>query len=840
VPPANQRVLRAQFLAVQALHQAGRLGEAEAGYRAILGLDPRHADALHLLGLVALQRGHAEQCVRLIEQALAIRPRYPEALANLGHGYAELGQPAEALACFEKALVLRPDMAEAHDSRGTALQDLGRFVEALASHDRAAALRPNDPGAFNNRGNTLRALQRNDEALVSYDRAVSLDPDFVEALCNRATLLHAMERREEALGAFDAILARHPDHAPAYEGRGNVLRDLRRPDAAVASFARAIALARHRAEAHDGLGNALQDLGRYQEALESHAQAIALRPGVAEPHNNHGTALYRLQQFDGALKSLAQAIALRPDYAEAYYNRGNTLGAIYRMEAALADYAQALCLRPDYADAWRAQGLTQVLARQDRLALESFRRALTLRPDMDWLAGDIAFAARRICDWTSDAPDVADLEERIRRGERAAVPFVATALSGSRAVLRRAAEIFSSAMVPPDNRLGPIGQPQRRDKIRIAYVSADFRDHPTMHLMAGVFEHHDRSSFELTALSLGPDTGDAMLGRVRRTFDRFLDARLMPDAGIAEQARNLGVDIAIDLLGYVGGHRTGIFAARAAPVQAQYLGFPGTMGCPFIDYIIADPVILPPGAETDYSEAVIRLPDSYQANDRTRPIDAGTLTRRTAGLPDDGFVFCCFNSNYKITPSRFDGWMRILSGVPGSVLWLFADSPDAADNLRAEAEHRDISADRLIFASRQPLGQHLARQRLADLFLDTLPYNAHTTASDALWAGLPVLTQVGDSFAGRVAASLLHAVGLPELITTSDAEYEALAVTLATTPGRLQTLRNRIAENRLNTPLFDTERFTRRLETAFRRMHERAVAGLPPAPLDLARFPDPP
>ena len=352
--------------------------------------------------------------------------------------------------------------------------------------------------------------------------------------------------------------------------------------------------------------------------------------------------------------------------------------------------------------------------------------------------------------------------------------------------------------------------------------------------MAGLFEQHDRARFEVVGFSFGPDKKEAMRDRVAASFDRFIDVRDRSDRDVALLARNLDIDIAVDLKGFTTDSRWKIFAHRAAPLQVNYLGYPGTMGADYMDYIIADRVLIPDDSGKYYSENIIYLPHSYQANDRKRPIAERLFTRQELRLPDSGFVYCCFNNNYKITPAIFDGWMRILGQVRDSVLWLLADNPWAERNLRREAAARGVAAERLVFAGRLPAAEHLARQRAADLFLDTLPYNAHTTASDALWAGLPVLTRAGTSFPSRVAASLLTAIDLPELITTTPEDYERRAIELARNPEQLSAIRARLARNRLTTPLFDTGLFARHIETAYVQMYERYQAGLAPAPIHVA------
>ena len=594
-------------------------------------------------------------------------------------------------------------------------------------------------------------------------------------------------------------------------------------------------------QAHNNIGNTLQDLHRHEEALSSHAKAIALRPAFAEAHNNLGNALQALQRTQEALLSYAAATALKPDYAQAHYNTGNALASTQRMTAALSAYDRAVALQPDEANTWRARGLALYALKRYRDALASYRRAHALAPGTDWLLGDLLAAKRQICDWTADEPLLASIRQRICQGHKAAAPFILASTVNAASLQRKAAEIFAASLYPARHAPSAVPAPANPAKIHLAYISADFRDHAMMHVMIDLFACHDRSRFEVTALSLGPDTQDEWRQRAESAFDRFVDVSTSTDTQVVQLARDLRIDIAIDLMGYTQGHRTGLFSRRIAPLQVVYLGYPGTMGTDTIDYIIADRILIPDGADSHYSEKIVRLPDTYQVNTR-RPIPDANTSRSDQGLPPTGFVFCCFNNNHKITPQVFASWMRILQRVPGSVLWLYEENPDAAVNLRQAAQAADVAPGRLIFGSQQPLDAHLARHRLADLALDTMPYNGHATTSHALWTGMPVLTCINETFAGRVAASLLTAIGLPDLITPTLTAYEDRAVELATHPDRLHALKARLHANRLTTPLFNTARFTRHLEAAYRTMHARAQTGLPPAaitvPACLARSPD--
>ncbi len=511
------------------------------------------------------------------------------------------------------------------------------------------------------------------------------------------------------------------------------------------------------------------------------------------------------------------------------------LQELKRFEEALDSYARALKIKPDYAEAHNNRGVTLQELKRFEEALDSYERALKIQSNGDWLYGTWLHAKMQLCNWSNFESRIADLAARIQQAEKTTPPFSVLALIDGLTLQRQAAETWVREKYPSSRILPPLSKRRRGEKIRIGYYSADYHGHATAYLIAELFERHDKQRFELLAFSYGVDERDDMRKRLAAAFAQFLDVRTKSDIEVARISRELGVDIAVDLKGFTQDARTGIFSCRAAPIQVNYLGYPGTMGAPYIDYIIADPMLIPQESRQQYSERVVYLPHSYQANDSKRQIADKEFARAELGLPSTGFVFCCFNNNYKITPDTFDGWMRILKQVEGSVLWLLVDNETAAENLRREARARDVDAGRLIFAARMALPEHLARHRAADLFIDTLPCNAHTTASDALWAGLPVLTRMGESFAARVAASLLYAIGLPELVTTTQEQYESTAIELASDPGRLAEFKDRLHRNRLTMPLFDIEQFTRHVENAYTQMYERYQADLSPEHIYVAR-----
>lgn len=636
-----------------------------------------------------------------------------------------------------------------------------------------------------------------------------------------------------ALELIDRAIQSNPDYAEAHNNRGSVLHALQQYPAAVASYDQAILLKPDYAEAYCNRGNSLHALCRYQEALESCDRAIALNPDYAEAHYNRGKALHGLERYQPALESYDHAIRLNPRHAEAYNNRGGSLQALLQYEAALESFNQAILLKPDYADAFCNRGNARMTLKQYPAGLEDFDQATLLNPDREYLHGMRLFLKRVLCQWDDAEDNLRQIEAAIHRGEKAALPFAVLAVSGSPAAQKHAAEIYVRDKHPPCS-TAPIPPRPRPDRIRIGYFSADYYNHAISNLIVDTLERHDRSRFEILGFSFGPDKIDEMSKRVSAAMDRFVDVRSMPDGDVVQLSRELEVDIAVDLTGFTKNHRTGIFAGRAAPIQVNYLGYPGTMGAAYIDYLLADPTLIPEASRRHYSEKIVYLPDSYQANSQ-RPVSAKPCARQDEGLPETAFVYCCFNNTYKITPTVFDTWMRILSRVEGSVLWLLQENPWAVANLQKEAARRGISPQRIVFARRQPAACHLARQQLADLFLDTSPYNAHTTASDALWAGLPVLTRPGETFASRVAASLLRAVGLPELITATEPELEELAVTLAHDAEHYRALRHRLQQNLLRAPLFDSQSFTHSLEAAYIAMFERHHAGLPPDHIQIAR-----
>jgi predicted O-linked N-acetylglucosamine transferase (SPINDLY family) len=808
-------------------HRAGRLAQAETLYRQILQIAPGHVDALYLLSVLSCQAGQYAFAVELADKAILGNPNIAELHASRGIALCGLKRYREARESFDHAILHKPDFAEAYSNRGSALNELRQYRAALEDFDKAIQLNPNYAEAYSNRGNALTGLEQHQAALESFDKAIRLRPDFAEAHCNRGNALYALRQYREAVASFDQAIRLKPDYIEAYSNRGSTLNELQQFQAALGDFDRAIQLQPNYAEAHSNRANALHGLRQYPAAIASCDRALEINPNLAETWNNRGNPYQALQQYREAEQDFNRCIRLKPEFADAWNNLGTVLYDMQQYQAALEALDRAILLKPALAQAYSNRGNVLQYLQQYPLALENFTQAMRLDPDCDYVGGMRLHMKRFLCDWENLDEESRQLEARLDRNEKAAIPFPTLAIGNFPAVQKKAAEIYVRDRYPVPANAAPVPRRPQRDKIRIGYYSADFREHAVCYLMIDLFERHDRGKFEIVGFSFGPNLNDEMTGRVSAAMDRFVDIRSLSDREVVDLSRNLEVDIAVDLTGLTEHNRAGIFAARAAPIQVNYLGYPGTMGADTIDYLIADATLVPQASQPHYTEKIVYLPDSFQANSR-HPISQKQSTRSQQGLPEQGFIFCCFNNSYKISPSTFAVWMRVLQRVEGSVLWLLGGNPLTEANLRKQAAQRGIAPERLVFAQRLPLAEHLGRQRLADLFLDTLPFNAGATASPALWAGLPVLTCMGETFAGRMGASLLRAIDLPELITTNQQDYEALAIELALNPERLRQLREGLERNRLTTPLFDTARFTRNLEAAYSAMLQRYHAGLPP------------
>ncbi len=792
---SNTGVVNRDFQRGLAALQARDLGNAARLFEAVLRAERKHVGALNLMGVVLTQLGRFTEAETYFLRTLRFHPASNVTLHNYGVALRALNRPADALQRFTEALKLNPSAPETWNHRGEVLHDLNRHEEAIADFDKAVALNPRFAEAFQNKGKSLLSLGRGDAALAAFERALAVNPGLAEAQLGRGHALGGLGKYEEALSAYDRAGALNPSFADVWLARGHVFVQLQRFSDALAAYDRAVALNPHVPEGWVVRGFLLNVFGNHQAALSSYDRALALDPKLTQAWIGRASVFLHLQQYDNAF----------------------------------AAYDRALAVNSNVADAWLGRAEVLIQLKQPDKAVAAFDRALALDRNIRFAQGSRLHAKLLLSDWTNLEAELADLVASVKAGNLAANPFEFIGMSRSAADQLTCAKRFMAeqASLPPVWR----GEIYSHDRIRLGYLSGDFHTHPVAQLMIGIFEHHDKSRFEVTALSCGPDDGSDLRNRIKSGVENFADVRAKTDDEVAEFIRARELDIIVDLTGLTQQTRFGVLSRRVSPVQVNLLGYPGTMGADWMDYIIADPTVIPEDHFHFYTENVVWLPDtfqpnSYRSNENSDAIPERQPTRTECNLPETAFVFCCFNNNFKITPAIFDVWMRLLRAVPDSVLWLTKPNPVAESNLAKEAELRGLARERIIFAPRvDTISEHLARQCQADLFLDTLPYNAHKTASDALWAGLPVLTCAGETFAARVAASLLKAVGLPELITTSLEDYEALALKLAREPPLLGSIKAKLATNRDRHALFDTARFTRHLEAAYTTMWEQYRSG---------------
>ena len=760
-------------------HQIGNFKDAEIIYRNVVATNSAQPDALHLLGLIELQNGNPNLAVSLIQKAIGISKHNATYHFNLGVSLFQMARYEEAKDSYLSSIKLNSIDQKSLFNLGVTLQELNNHIEAIEYFNKVIGLNSEHSEAHYSKGLSLQRLKKWQDAIVSYDNAIGIDST----------------------------------HSKAYNNRGMALKELKKFNEALQSLVKSIELSDSNPEAHNSKGLILFELKNFDQAAKEYNIAISIDPAFTEAYSNRGNAFKSQRKYDLAIADYDKAINLDANFSDAHFNRGIALHQSGKLDAAILSFDEAIKINPNDAEAFFSRGV--ILNEQKRLdGLESYRKALSINSNLPWLTGAIMYGNMLSSIWDGFHDKLADLEQKVSSGAKASLNFILVGLTES-AELQKQASVTWSKEFPPNNFLGPLKSHSPKAKIRLGYYSADFYNHATCMLMAELFEKHDKSKFELFAFSFGPDIKDPMRARVEAAFDQFIDVSTMSDKEIAEFSRMLGIDIAIDLKGSTKDHRFGIFSYRAAPVQVSYLGYPGTMGAEYIDYLIADKTLIPEESQKFYTEKIAYMPHSYQVNDRSRVISDRVFTKQEVGLPEEGFVFACFNSNYKITPDVFDVWVRILQSVEGSVLWLFEENKTAAVNLRKEAQKRGLAPERLVFAPKMELSEHLARHKLADLFIDTLPCNAHTTASDALWAGLPVLTCMGESFASRVAASLLNAIEMPELITSSLEEYEELAIALGNDSQRVLALKQKLELNKLTTPLFDSSLFTKNIEELF-------------------------
>ena len=762
----------------------GKFASAEKSFRKAADLNPHYADAHYNLGIALHEQGKLDDAIAAYANAYSANPNHAAACFNAGNALRGLGQLDKALQVYRLALEIQPNHADACYNMGNILQETGRLEEAVAAYRSVVAIREDYANGFCNLGNALRKLGRIHEAIDAYHRAIALEPNHPEAHGGLGNAFQAQGQHDAAISAYQAAIELKPDLAEAYLGIGNVLVLQSKFDPAIDAYEKAVEIRPSLTEAYINMGGALREQKQLEAAVQSYYRAIEADPSSAEAYNHLGIALAKQERFSAALDAYEMALKIRPRYAEAHNNLGATLTELGRIDEAIAAYSRCLEIQPDLA-----------------------------------MAEAVLFHLKnQVCDFSIESL-MQEASARLGILTQPVPPFTGLVwLDNPEQQLKRSIawakhEFKVSAPAVTRNAKGS------SDRIRLGYFGADFHDHATMYLIAGLLREHDVKEFEVFVYSYGQFKSGDLRSRLEREIEHFFDVEDLSDLEIAQLALSHSLDIAVDLKGYTQFGRSGIFQHRPAPVQINFLGYPGSMGSECFDYIIADAVVIPESHREFYTEKIIYLPHAYQPNDDKRTVAAAPTDPAEFGLPEAGVIFCCFNSSYKIRACEFSIWMRLLNRVDDSVLWLFQSNKWAEWNLREQARTRGVDPRRLIFARKLPQAEHIARLSHADIFIDTFNYNAHTTASDALWAGVPVVTKLGRQFSARVAASLLTSVGLPELIARDEKDYEEIIVALARDLDALQSVKTKLRCAKLTAPLFDTKRYTRNFEQGMRHAY---------------------
>ena len=806
------------------------LGQFETAiefYEQAITINPLYYKAHYNLGGALHEMGKLKASIKSFEKALSIKPDYAEANNNIGSVFKELGQSDNAIMSFKKAIQIKPDYFEAHYNLGQTFQDLDNIEASVSSYEEALVIKPNFAELHNNLGVIYQGIGEIDSARQHLEDAVRIMPEFVEAFNNLGNIYKELNLHERAINCYKNAVAINPDLADGYFNLGSVLQEQKQFDLAINSFEMAISIDPNFSAAYFNIGNILQDLGQLDEAVQSYQKTLKIKQDNTEAYYELGLTFMQLGKLDASIDSYKKALLINPNYGDVHNSLGNVFNQVGQLEEALLSYENALSISPEYPEVYFNLGNLMLDLNQLDKAVANYEYALKLKPGIDCNFGNLFHTKMHLCSWDDFSNNLEELLKKINHNEKTISPFALSALIDDAKIQLKNAVVFAKEKLPKNNILSKIKNYSNHKKIRIGYFSADFREHPVSYLTAELYELHDRGQFEIYAFSFGPDTQDVMNLRIKKGVDNFYDVHTMSYKDIVLLSRSLEVDIAIDLGGFSANNRLEIFAMNVAPVQINYLAYPGSLGADFIDYIVADKILIPKDQKCNYSENIIYLPNCYMPQDSSRQISDKPITRWDCNLPEDSFVFCCFNNTFKITPKEFDIWMRLLSKIDGSVLWLIETNNLSEVNLKVEAKKRGIEPDRLIFAKKIAVEEHLSRQKLADLFLDTFNFNAHTTASDALWVGLPVLTKIGKGFAARVASSLLTSLEVPELITTSEKEYETLAIDLAMNPEKLSLIKKKLVDKRITAPLFDTIAYTKNLENAYIKAYKLYSNGLP-------------
>jgi predicted O-linked N-acetylglucosamine transferase (SPINDLY family) len=873
-------------------HKAGQIQEADRLYTAILKAQPKHPDANHNLGVLAVGVGKVQEALPFFKTALEANPNisqywlsYIDALINLdrmidakslldqakvkgakGEAYNVLEQRLNALnevsidpskdqlqqlinlyqqgqlqQTLDSAIQLLsqfPNSLILYNIQGAANAGLGHFETAIDSYKQALKIKPDYAEAYNNMGVAQNSKGDPESAIQSYKKALNIKPIYPEAYNNMGIALKSQGDLENALRSFKQALKIKSDYAEAYANMGNALQGNGELEAAIKSYKQALKIRPDYAEAFYNIGMTLHQQGYLDSAIDNLSKALQIKPCYAEAYNSMGNILYDKSDHEGAISNYKQALKLKPNDADVYNNMGIALQGFGDLKGATDNFHKALKIKPNLVEAYFNMGIALQDGGHLNAALDSFTKGLEIKPDDQQYRSQKLYLQACICDWIGVREEGVLISELGTTTQHIS-PFSMLALEDAPDRHRLRSEIYSNHTFKQTPLPLPSRPLQKPKRLRIGYFSADFKNHPVMYGLVEILERHNRKLFEIYAYSFGPDTDDEMRLRVINAVDVFDDVKNMTDQDIARLVRQDSIDIAIDLTGFTQNSRTGIFAYRAAPIQVSMLGYPGTLGANFMDYFIADQTLIPPENQKFYSENPIYVPQPPCGLEASIPLLEETPMRSELGLPVEGFVFCAINNTYKITPAEFDIWMRLLHHVEGSVLWLLESNRWAKTNLIKEAKARGISSERLVFQpkmvkDRDSQQRYLSQFTQADLYLDTFIYGGGSTAANALWAGLPVLTLIGQGLTTRMAASYLNALGLFELITTTSKDYERLAFELSKNPERLALLKQKLADEIKSEKLFDNTILTQYIESGYQQAYQRYFNGKNPSPIYIA------
>lgn len=826
-----------------ALKELGDLKGATDFYLKAIKLKPRFSDAYNNLASAYMLQGQTQQAMETYQMALVLDPHLVDAHTNLGNLFKASGDMEAAKRCYLEAIRINDRFPIAWNNLAGVFKDEGQLTTAVAYYQEALRLCPEFADGHSNLGNALKEQHKIQDAIASYQTAIRLRPDFAVAHGNLGSCYYDLGDFASAIKCFNYAIQLEPNFPDAYNNLGNALKEEARLDEAVAAYRAALHLKPDHPHAYNNLGNAMIDKGFIKEAIHCYVTAIRLMPKFSAAHSNLGSVFKEQGKLDQAIAHYQEAIKIDPHFADAYSNLGNAYKEAGQMDDAITCYQTAINLEPNYAEAYANLAAAHKDAGRVGDSIQLYRKALELRPNFGEAIANLTHSLVFVCDWKTREDDFRRLSEIISlqlatpRVVPCVQPFHALVYPLSLTEMLRIAQRYAQRtkmnVALCDDNFKYRAKP-RSIRLKVGYVSSDFNNHPLSHLMLSVFGMHDRSKFEVFCYSTSPSDYSHWRNRIEADVEHFEDVSGLHSSDIARLIHNHGIHVLINLNGYTKGAKNEIFALKPAPLQVSYLGFCGTMGADYIHYIIGDNHVIPPRHRDFYQEKVISLPHCYFVNDHKQSsrhlvdLPMGAVTRAQYGISDDKFVFCNFNQVYKIDPTTFDVWMRILKQVPNSLLWLLRFPPASEQNLLQEARTRGVKEDQIIFTDVASRDEHIKRGFLADLFLDTPVCNAHTTACDILWSGTPLLTLRGDKMASRVASSVLHATGLDEMICDSYQQYEELAVALAIDTDRLYEIRQQLEDRRHNCAAFDTRRWVQNMETGLQMAWRRHEQGLPP------------